>query len=87
MKPKILFILSFIPGLWMGVLLLAYYTSFDPVWLGVLREILTIPIILGAFVLLVLSVIAWRKDRFSVRSFAFYAILLIVVTFTVLFIG
>lgn len=68
------------------MLALTYYAKFDAVWLGILREILTIPIILGAFILLVLSVIAWRSDRFSLRSYAFYAILLIVVTHALLFI-
>lgn len=85
MKPKNLFLLSLIPTFWIGVLALNYYANFDPEWFGVLRELLTIPVILGASVLLVLSLISWRKDGFSVRSLAFYAILLLVVSHTLLF--
>ena len=86
MKPKILFLLSLIPTFWIGMLALTYYANFNPVWFGVLGELLTIPIILGALILLVLSIIAWRKERFSVRSLAFFAILLIVISHTLLFI-
>jgi hypothetical protein len=85
MKPKILFLLSFIPAVWIGVLGLAYFISFNPVWFGVLVELITIPIIAGGIALLVLSLIAWRKDRFSLRSYALYGILLIAVSYTLLF--
>ncbi len=80
MKSKTLFLLSIIPTAWIGVLALVYYTKFNPVWFGILRESITIPILLGAIVLLVLSIMAWRKDKFAIQSYAFYAILLIFIS-------
>jgi len=85
MNAKILFLFSFLPVGWIAVLAISYYAKFDPVWLGVLRELITIPIILGAFGLLILSFIVWVKERFSIRSFAFYALFLLGVSLTLLF--
>jgi tetrahydromethanopterin S-methyltransferase subunit E len=87
MKSKTLFLLSIIPTAWIGVLALVYYTKFNPVWFGILRESITIPILFGAIILLVLSVIAWRKEKFAIQSYAFYAILLIVISHIVLMIS
>ncbi|MEJ7643926.1 MAG: hypothetical protein WKF87_05000 [Chryseolinea sp.] len=85
MKTRSIFLLSLIPTFWTGVFALAYRTGYYSTWFGVVGELITVPLTIGAAVLLVMSFISWRREKFAVSSLALYAMLLIVFSHAFLF--
>lgn len=77
MRSKTLFFLSFIPAVWIVLLATTYYAKFDSVGLGVVRELFTIPLLLGGLFVFGMSLVAWKREKFVLRSFAFYALLIL----------
>jgi hypothetical protein len=77
---KVVFLFSLLVFAYFSLLILSSQLKWDPVFLGVLRELVTLPAIVGVLVLLVLSAMAFVKGNFKVNSFAFYSLLLVVLT-------
>ena len=77
-KGKIFFILSVIvPGYWwMGQVINVYNSAFA----GAIFEILWLPFLLILFVLPIISLILLMKEKFDVRSFNIYSIIISVIT-------
>jgi hypothetical protein len=73
---KIILIVSIITtGLWgLGRIINVYRFAI----VGVIFEILWLPLLGLIFVLPILSMILWAKERFNLRSFYFYSILITV---------
>ncbi len=86
-KDKIFISGKTIFGLSIGVLI---YLSFlflnsntfklDYVIIGVLQEILTIPIIIGQLILLIFAYLNFRKDNYSLRSYGFLSLIVLIIT-------
>lgn len=64
-------------------MIFSYNYKYDSKFLGVTRELLTIPFLLALIVLLVLALNGFRKHKYSLTSYYFYS--LIISTGTVLF--
>lgn len=79
---KVVFVLSLLAFAYFSLLIVTSQLKWDPVFLGVVRELVTLPAILGVLVLLVLSGMAFVKGNFRVHSFAFYSLLVVVLTIT-----
>jgi hypothetical protein len=77
-KGKILFILSIIVSgyWWMGQVINVYNSAF----VGAIFEILWLPFLLILFVLPIISLILLMKEKFDVRSFNIYSIIISVIT-------
>ena len=77
-KGKILFILSIIVSgyWWMGQVINVYNSAFA----GAIFEILWLPFLLILFVLPIISLILLMKEKFDVRSFNIYSIIISVIT-------
>lgn len=75
---KTLFLLSVLSLLYFGFLLLnAEYFQFRSIALGVIGELLTIPFIIGQFILFVF---AWKRFRlrgYSFRSYGFATLIIV----------
>lgn len=79
-KGKSCLILSLIIFLYFAFLILIYDLKYDAVIIGVFREILTIPFMVLLVVLLVLSTIAFIKEKFIIRSYSFYSLIILLFT-------
>lgn len=79
---KVLFLFSLLAFAYFAVLIVTSRLQWDPVFLGVVREMLTLPAVLGVLVLLALSGMAFVKANFKLGSFAFYALVVVVLTIT-----
>jgi hypothetical protein len=79
---KVLFLFSLLAFVYFVVLIVTSRLKWDPVFLGVVRELVTLPAVLGVLVLLVLSGMAFIKGNFKMGSFAFYALVVVVLTLT-----
>ena len=77
-KGKIFFILSVIVSgyWWMGQVINVYNSAFA----GAIFEILWLPFLLILFVLPIISLILLMKEKFDVRSFNIYSIIMSVIT-------
>jgi hypothetical protein len=77
-KGKILFILSIIVSgyWWMGQVINVYNSAFA----GAIFEILWLPFLLILFVLPIISLILLMKEKFNIRSFNIYSIIISVIT-------
>jgi len=75
---KIFFILSVIVSgyWWMGQVINVYNSAF----VGAIFEILWLPFLLILFVLPIISLILLMKEKFDVRSFNIYSIIISVIT-------
>ena len=81
---KLVFLFSLGAFAYFMLLIITSQLKWDPVFLGVVRELVTLPAIVGVLVLLALSGMAFVKGNFKVRSFAFYALLVVVLTIAVM---
>jgi hypothetical protein len=77
-KGKIFFILSVIVSgyWWLGQVINVYNSAFA----GAIFEILWLPFLLILFVLPIISLILLMKEKFDVRSFNIYSIIISVIT-------
>ena len=75
---RIIFLLSILSLVYFGFLLLnAEYFRFESIALGVIRELFTIPVIVGQFILLYF---AWKKFKlrgYSIMTYAFVAMIIV----------
>jgi hypothetical protein len=55
----------------------AYKFHIDNIALGVIREMLTIPLLIGLVVLFVKAFGSFQKQGFSVKSYAFFSVLVL----------
>jgi hypothetical protein len=79
---KVVFLFSLLAFAYFSLLIVTSQLKWDPVLLGVVRELVTLPAIMGVMILLVLSGMAFIKGNFKVNSFAFYSLLVVVLTIT-----
>lgn len=77
---KLIFLFSLGAFAYFSLLIISSQLKWDPVLLGVVRELVTLPAIVGVLVLLTLSAMAFVKGNFNVRSFAFYSLIVVVLT-------
>lgn len=77
---RVVFLFSLLAFAYFSLLIITSQLKWDPVFLGVVRELVTLPAIVGVLVLLVLSGMAFVKGNFKVRSFAFYSLLVVLLT-------
>lgn len=76
---KIIFLLTILSLLYFSFLLLnASYFRFDNVALGVIQELLTIPVIIGQFVLLYFAWKNFKLKGYSVRTYAFVSVIILI---------
>ncbi|MFM7712880.1 MAG: hypothetical protein ACKO7A_09180 [Microcystis sp.] len=87
MRTKTLFLLSLLPAVWIVLLATSYYTKVDSVGFGVVRELFTIPFLLGGLVVFGMSIVAWKREKFALRSFALYALLILFTSYLFLFLS
>ena len=85
MKPKPLFYLSLFPVGWVLVLGITYYLHFNAKWFRGISELITIPALLLGIVLLILAFLNWKKEKYRVGTYSFYSILLLTLSFILLF--
>lgn len=78
---KVVFLFSLVAFAYFTLLIITSQLKWDPVFLGIVRELVTLPAIVGLLVLLVLSAMAFVKGNFRIRSFAFYSLVVVVLTF------
>lgn len=81
---KLVFLFSLLAFAYFSLLIITSQLKWDPVFLGVVRELVTLPAIVGVLVLLTLSGMAFVKGNFKVRSFAFYSLIVVVLTIAVM---
>jgi hypothetical protein len=79
---KVVFLFSLLAFVYFTLLIVTSQLNWDPVLLGVVREMITLPAVIGLLVLLVLSGMAFVKGNFKVNSFAFYSLLVVMLTIT-----
>ena len=79
-KDKLVFLFSGLLFGYFSVLVLASQFRYDPVLLGVVRELVTLPAIGGLLVLLVLSIRTIAKEGLKLNSLSFYSLLLLLFT-------
>jgi hypothetical protein len=79
---KILFLFSLLAFAYFTLLIVTSRLKWEPVFLGVVRELVTLPAVLGVLLLLALSGMAFIKGDFKLGSFAFYALVVVVLTIT-----
>lgn len=79
---KVVFLFSLLAFAYFSFLIIASRLKWDPVFLGVICELVTLPAMVGVLALLVLSAMAFVKGNFRINSFAFYALLVVVLTIT-----
>jgi len=76
---KTIFLLSILSLLYFGFLLLnAEYFKFESIALGIVGELLTIPVIIGQFILLYF---AWKKFKlrgYSIKTYAFASMIIVI---------
>ena len=78
---KILFYLSVVIGAYFILLgLNAYVIKSEHVIMGVIREMVTIPIILIQIILLVFSIKYCLNNRFNIREYSFWAFSILLLT-------
>lgn len=76
LKP-VLFHISWLSALYFILLCLnTYVIKSDFVLIGVVQELITIPIILGQFVIAVVSAISWVKEDFGKKGYVFWTFLI-----------
>ena len=75
---KQLLILSIAVSLYFAFLFLnAYVLEFDNVFIGVIQELVTIPMLLALLFLFLFSVMRSLKDKFSAKRSSFWAFLVL----------
>lgn len=73
----VLFHISWISSLYFILLCLnTYVLKSDFVLIGVFQELITIPITLGQFAIVVISAILWAKESFRAQGYAFWTFLI-----------
>jgi hypothetical protein len=81
-----MFLLALVPAGWIVILAVAFETGYNKQWFKILGEIITIPILAVAFVLLVMAIIKWWKEGFNfLSSLSFYTMLMIFLALAFLF--
>jgi len=83
-KDKALLILSLFVFLYFAFLILIYELKYDAVIIGVFREMLTIPFMVLLLILLVLSTITFIKEKFKIKSYAFYSLIILLFTLSIM---
>lgn len=81
---RLVFLFSLLVFVYFSLLIVSNQLNYNPVFLGVVRELVTLPAIAGVLVLLALSVIAFVKGNFRLLSFPFYSLLLLALTIAVM---
>lgn len=81
---KLVFLFSLLAFTYFSLLILTSQLQYNPVFLGVVRELVTLPAIVGVMVLLALSGMAFVKGNFRINTFPFYSLLLLALTITVM---
>lgn len=81
---KLVFLFSLGAFAYFTLLIITAQLKWNPGFLGVVRELVTLPAVVGVLVLLALSAMAFVKRNFKVRSFAFYSLLVVVLTIAVM---
>ena len=78
-EEKIIFLLTILSLLYFSFLLLnVSYFRFDHVLLGVFQELFTIPVIIGQFVLLYFAWKNFKLKGYSVRTYAFVSVIILI---------
>lgn len=67
----------------MHLILLSYH-EIDTQFTSFIRELFTIPFLLGEIALIILSIKAFKSDKYSLNSYSFWAIIVIVLTILML---
>jgi cytochrome c oxidase subunit IV len=83
-KDKALLILSLFVFLYFAFLILIYELKYDAVIIGVFREMLTIPFMVLLVILLVLSTITFIKEKFKIKSYTFYSLIILLFTLSIM---
>lgn len=81
---KVVFLFSLVAFAYFTLLIITSQLKWEPVFFGLIRELVTLPAIVGLLALLVLSGMAFVKGNFRVRSFAFYSLVIVVLTMATL---
>ena len=79
---KICFYLNLIGTIYFLHLILLSYLEIDTQFTSFIRELFTIPFLLGGIVLIILSIKAFKSDKYLLNSYSFWAI--IVMTLNIL---
>ena len=83
---KQLLILSIAVSLYFAFLFLnAYVFKFDNVFIGVVQELVTIPMLLALLFLFLFSIVRLYEDNFSVNKRSFWAFIILFFVSTVIF--
>lgn len=88
MKDKNILALSICALLYFSFLLLNdRYFKFESAAISFIQELFTIPIIIGQLVLLVLSLIYFKRSNYSIRSWTFISMIILVASNCFVFIS
>ncbi|SKB71095.1 hypothetical protein SAMN05660776_2632 [Salegentibacter holothuriorum] len=79
---RLFYISLFIVG-YFGFLYLNYHLfKLNYILLGVVMEMITIPLALAQFILLIISFRYWRKEHFRIKNYSFWAFLILLLNCT-----
>lgn len=81
---KICFYLNLIGTIYFVHLLLLSYLEIDTPFTGFIRELFTLPILGIGIVMIILSIVAFKADKYSLKTYSFGAIIVIVVNILML---
>lgn len=81
---KNVFIASIVVLIFFSLLILVTELNYNPVIIGVLRELLTLSFLGLFFVLIFIATLSFIKSRFAFRSFAFYSLLVHLLTLSLM---
>jgi ABC-type bacteriocin/lantibiotic exporter with double-glycine peptidase domain len=77
---KNVFIASIVVLVFFSLLILVSELEYNPVIIGVLRELLTLSFLGLFFLLIFIAILSFIKTRFSFKSYAFYSLLIHLLT-------
>ncbi len=82
---KQLLILSIVVSFYFAILFLnAYVLNFNNVFIGIIQELVTIPMLLALLFLFLFSIVRLYEDNFSVKKRSFWAFIMLSVVGTVM---
>ncbi len=81
---KICFFLNLIGTIYFVQLILLSYLEIDTPFTSFIRELFTLPILAIGIVIIILSIVAFKADKYSFKTYSFGAIIVIAINILML---
>ncbi len=81
---KICFYFNLVVFIYFFQLIILFNLKIDNQFTSFIRELFTIPFLLGGFVLLILSLMAFKSDKYSITKYSFWAVVVIVLNISMI---